>query len=133
MFADRLMKVLYRTLENPQIFNIVVKVFSIGGRGKALQEFISKLIATEATQTVLELGCGTGQFLEHFIVSANFYVAIDINLDYLFHCSRIDNQPHFVLCSSVSLPFRSHIFDTVCPIHVSPPLKRRSFEHSLGN
>lgn len=113
MQTNGLMKILHRTLENPRIFNAVVRLFSFGGRGKALQEFLGAIIAQEATETVLEIGCGTGQFQKHFLNNANFYVALDINLEYLKHCLRIDHRPHFALSTSVYLPFKAHIFNTV--------------------
>jgi len=113
MQSNRLMRILHRALENPYIFNAVVRLFSAGGRGKALQEFLGQIITREATETVLEIGCGTGQFQKYFVSNANFYAAIDINLEYLNHCSKIDRRPHFALSTSVYLPFKSHMFNTV--------------------
>ncbi|HYA90801.1 MAG TPA: class I SAM-dependent methyltransferase [Thermodesulfobacteriota bacterium] len=113
MQTNGLMKILHRTLENPHIFNAVVSLFGVGGRGKALHGFLGRIIAQEATETILEIGCGTGQFQKHFLNTANFYVAIDINLEYLNHCLRIDHRPHFALSTSVCLPFKSQMFNTV--------------------
>ena len=132
LFPNWPLKVLHRTLENPHTFNAVIKIFGIGGRGRALHEFIHKTVVEEANQAVLEIGSGTGQFQEHFVAHADSYIAIDVNIDYLFHSRKENGRPHFVCCSSISLPFRSKSFDRVFALFMFHHLSDQEALGTLG-
>ena len=58
---------LYKFLENPFCYRMVVKIFSMGGRARKIAGFIDQLMASECQGLILEVGSGTSQFQGHVL------------------------------------------------------------------
>jgi len=102
---------LYKFLENPTCYRMVVKIFSMGGRARKIAGFIDRLMARECQGRVLEVGSGTSQFRDIYLKYVDNYVITDINFQYVqFSKSNYPSLWH-VLCDAAVLPFHTLTFD----------------------
>jgi ubiquinone/menaquinone biosynthesis C-methylase UbiE len=102
---------LYKLLENPACYRMVVKIFSMGGRSNKIAGFIDWLMAKECQGQVLEVGSGTSQFRDIFLKYVNNYVITDINFQYVKYSKSNYSSLYHVLCDAAVLPFLPSTFD----------------------
>jgi len=109
---------LYKLLEHPFCYRLVVRIFSMGGRARKIAGFIDQLMARECRGLVLEVGSGTSQFRDIFLKYVNNYVITDINFQYVqFSKSNYDALWH-VLCDAAVLPFSPSTFDRIFSLYL---------------
>jgi len=102
---------LYKLLENPTCYRLVVRLFSMGGRAGKIAGFVDELMARECRGRVLEVGSGTSQFRPIFLKYVNNYVATDINFQYVHYAKNDFNTLQYAVCDAAFLPFMSSMFD----------------------
>lgn len=108
-----MLKQFNKTFEKPFLLNLISKIFSIGGRKRRLDDFISEIFEKECRGEVLEIGSGTGQFCHQYLKYVNTFTATDVNLDYLLYSKKEVKTIRYVVCDSSMLPFPSDRFDRI--------------------
>jgi len=84
---------------------------------QAIASYIFQRAGISSSQTILEVGCGTGAVLQELIRPLNVqYFGLDINLDYLTFTSQSQPDISLVLGDAHRLPLASGCFD-VCLCH----------------
>jgi ubiquinone/menaquinone biosynthesis C-methylase UbiE len=109
---------LYKFLENPFCYRLVVKIFSLGGRARKIAGFIDQLMARECLGLVLEVGSGTSQFRDMFLKYVDNYVITDINFQYVQYSQGEHQALWHVLCDAAVLPFPPATFDRVFSLYL---------------
>lgn len=104
---------LYKFLENPFCYRLVVRIFSMGGRARKIGEFIDQVMARECRGRILEVGSGTSQFRETFLKYVDNYVITDINFHYLHFSQSIFPGLGHAVCDAAVLPFPAGTFDRI--------------------
>lgn len=82
-------------------------------------DHVEGLLPTGSTQTIVDVGCGTGTLLERLRQKYHFAVGIDLSLQMLRKASRrrpSAKKAHFVRASSTALPIRSKSANCVLAI-----------------
>ena len=77
---------------------------------------IKQNLRLKANSTVLDLGCGTGLLIKHFVDKTKFYVGVDISRELLKHAKgKAKSFPDstLVLADADNLPFPDQTFDVV--------------------
>ena len=122
---------LYKFLENPFCYRMVVKIFSMGGRARKIAGFIDQLMASECQGLILEVGSGTSQFRDMFLKYVDNYVITDINFQYV-HYSKSDHPALWhVQCDAALLPFPGATFDRVFSLYLFHHLSDQQTVDSL--
>jgi len=122
---------LYKILENPTCYRMVVKIFSLGGRARKIAGFIDRLMARECQGLILEVGSGTSQFQDMFLKYVSHYVVTDINPQYVQY-SKNDNRDLWpVVCDATVLPFLSARFDRAFSLYLYHHLSDQQILDSL--
>ena len=109
---------LYKFLENPTCYRMIVKIFSMGGRAEKIAGFIDHIMARECRGQVLEVGSGTSQFRDIFLKNVDNYVITDINYQYIQYSKSNHHTLWHVLCDAALLPFLSLTFDRVFSLYL---------------
>jgi ubiquinone/menaquinone biosynthesis C-methylase UbiE len=104
---------LYKFLENPFCYRLVVRIFSMGGRARKIGGFIDRLMARECRGRVLEVGSGTSQFREMFLKYVDNYVITDINSQYMQYSRSTHPALWHIVCDATMLPFALSTFDRI--------------------
>lgn len=102
---------LYKILENPTCYRMIVRIFSMGGRARKIAGFIDGLMARECQGRVLEVGSGTSQFRDIYLKYVKNYVITDINFQYVQYSKSNHQGLWHVLCDAAVLPFHTVTFD----------------------
>ena len=109
---------LYKFLENPFCYRMVVKIFSMGGRARKIAGFIDQIMGRECRGLILEVGSGTSQFRDMFLRYVNNYVITDINFQYVQYSKSNHPSLWHVLCDAAVLPFSAATFDRVFSLYL---------------
>jgi ubiquinone/menaquinone biosynthesis C-methylase UbiE len=109
---------LYKILENPLCYRMVVRIFSLGGRARKIAGFIDQLMARECQGLILEVGSGTSQFQDIFLKYVRKYVITDINPQYVQYSKQDNPGLWHVICDAAVLPFRPARFDRVMSLYL---------------
>ncbi len=107
-----------------------VEEFHIGGR-KATEHAVSKL-SLDASQQVLDVGCGIGGAARHMAAQTGCQVSgIDLTPDYIA-CAKtltglvgLQDKVRFGVASALALPFGEGCFDAVITLHAAMNIARR--------
>ena len=106
---------IHKVAELPYFFNFIKNIFSLGGRGRKLQESLGRVIDNQCKGDVLELGSGTSQFSHHYLRNVFSYTVSDINFRYM-HFSRkkkdMQNIPHVVF-NARYIPLKENSMDRI--------------------
>ena len=70
-----------------------------------------KFLQPEATHSLLDVGCGTGQFSQRFSEIGLQVTGVDHNLDMLDYARSIDQKINYIQASAEKLPFKDGTFD----------------------
>jgi len=122
---------LYKILENPWCYRMVVKIFSMGGRARKIAEFLDRLMASECQGLVLEVGSGTSQFRDMFLKYVDNYVITDINFHYVQYSKGDRNSMWHALCDAAVLPFSPSTFDRIFSLYLFHHLSNQQTLDSL--
>jgi|WetSurMetagenome_2_1015567.scaffolds.fasta_scaffold152317_2 ubiquinone/menaquinone biosynthesis C-methylase UbiE len=122
---------LYKFLENPFFYRLVVKIFSIGGRARKIGEFIDQVMARECRGRILEVGSGTSQFRETFLKYVDNYVITDINFQYMQYSQSTHPGLGHVVCDATRLSFPPALFDRVFSLYLFHHLSDQQTRDSL--
>jgi ubiquinone/menaquinone biosynthesis C-methylase UbiE len=109
---------LYKLLEKPFCYRMVVKLFSMGGRARKINGFMDQLMAGECRGRVLEVGSGTSQFRDMFLKYVDNYVVTDINFEYVRYSKSSHPNLWHVQCDAALLPFAGAAFDRVFSLYL---------------
>jgi len=109
---------LYKLLEHPFCYRLVVRIFSMGGRARKIAGFIDQLMARECQGLVLEVGSGTSQFRDIFLKYIDNYVITDINFQYVQYSKNNYQALWHVLCDAARLPFHAAAFDRIFSLYL---------------
>jgi ubiquinone/menaquinone biosynthesis C-methylase UbiE len=109
---------LYKLLEHPFCYRLVVRIFSMGGRARKIAGFVDQLMARECRGSVLEVGSGTSQFRDIFLKYIDNYVITDINFQYVQYSKNNHQALWHVLCDAARLPFHSATFDRIFSLYL---------------
>ena len=85
-----------------------VKKFFLYSRGVAQLE---KLI--DVNESILDIGCGVGQSVDHFNKRKNYIIGIDVHIQSIKAAKEHFENSSFIVASGLCLPFKSKSFDTV--------------------
>jgi ubiquinone/menaquinone biosynthesis C-methylase UbiE len=109
---------LYKLLEHPFCYRLVVRIFSMGGRARKIAGFVDQLMARECRGAVLEVGSGTSQFRDIFLKYIDNYVITDINFQYVQYSKNHYQALWHVLCDAALLPFHAATFDRIFSLYL---------------
>ncbi len=109
---------LYKLLEHPFCYRLVVRIFSMGGRARKIAGFIDQLMARECQGRVLEVGSGTSQFRDIYLKYVDNYVITDINFQYVQYSKDNHQSLWHVLCDAALLPFHTATFDRIFSLYL---------------
>lgn len=122
-----MLKILYKALENPAIYDITQKLLGGDRAYKKLREAIAAHIKDISYNKVLDLGCGTGLFTDCF---KGDYTGIDINEEYIKK-ARAYKKGTFRTGDATALQFEDETFDLVFTLGVLHHLDAGSREKML--
>jgi ubiquinone/menaquinone biosynthesis C-methylase UbiE len=108
----------YKILEKPFCYRMVVRIFSMGGRARKIAGFIDQLMARECQGLILEVGSGTSQFRDIFLKYVKRYVITDINPQYVQYSKQDNPALWHVICDAAVLPFLPARFDRVMSLYL---------------
>lgn len=112
----------YRLFENPRVYNLITKIFSFNNN--RLKEYLPELIKVKSSDSILDVGCGTGRYA----VFSCKYFGIDSNEDYINYAKK-HHQGTFLKMDGTDLEFPDNTFDFVVNIstlhHVSDEVTRK--------
>lgn len=74
-------------------------------------EFIAEFL--ESQKRILEVGCGSGFFLDNFNEESEIFVGVDFSLPMLERVRERDNDVYLILADADYLPFKKNTFDIV--------------------
>jgi len=72
---------------------------------------LMKLLHPETTQSLLDVGCGTGQFSQRFSKIGLQVTGVDHDLAMLDYAKSIDQQINYIQAGAEKLPFNDETFD----------------------
>ena len=113
-----MLQTLHKLMEKPLVFNLVTRLFGLGGRSRIMGEYVRGLAEREAQGRVLEIGSGTGQFQGHLLARAGFYIASDLNQEYLVHARARHGQMACLRCDGSRLPLKNDSLDAIFALFV---------------
>ena len=64
-------------------------------------------------ESILDIGCGVGQFVNHFSRRTNKVVGIDVHFKSIFAAKRHFIENTFAVADATTLPFKQKSFDTI--------------------
>ncbi len=85
-----------------------IKKFFLRSRGAFILE---KLIGDK--ESILDIGCGVGQFVHHFSRRANHVIGIDVHFKSIVAAKRHFKEDVFLVTDATTLPFKQKSFDTI--------------------
>lgn len=109
-----MLRMLYKALENPAIYDITQKLLGGDRAYKKLREAIAAHIKNISYNKVLDVGCGTGLFTDCF---KGDYTGIDINEEYIKK-ARTEKRGSFNMGDATALQFEDETFDLVFTLGV---------------
>jgi ubiquinone/menaquinone biosynthesis C-methylase UbiE len=101
-------------LENPRIYEFVQKLLGEDRVYKAVKEAVELQLKDISYGTVLDVGCGTGLFLELF---NSEYTGVDINAEYI-EMARKKGRGCYLAADATNLPFEAESYDMVFTVGV---------------
>jgi SAM-dependent methyltransferase len=104
---------IYKFLENPFWYNLIIRLFSFFKRTDNLNSFLDLIFSKECKGCVLEIGSGTCQFNALYEKWLPRYFATDINVDYLKYAKETTENTIFIVSDSQLLPFNPYSFDSI--------------------
>ena len=109
-----MLKMLYKALENPALYDMTQKLLGGDRVYKKLKEAIAAQLKNISYNNVLDVGCGTGLFTDCF---KGEYTGIDINEGYIKK-ARSDKKGAFKTGDATALQFEDETFDLVFTLGV---------------
>jgi ubiquinone/menaquinone biosynthesis C-methylase UbiE len=109
-----MLKILYRMLENPKVYDLVQRLLGGDRVYRALKEVIGAQLKNISYSNVLDVGCGTGLFGDCF---SSEYTGIDINQEYIKKAGTKRGGVYLV-ADATRLPFETGTFDLVFTLGV---------------
>ena len=103
----------YKFLENPFWYHLIIKLFSLVARPGKQANFLDKIFSQECKGLLLEIGSGTCQFNNLYEKYLPKYFATDIKFEYLNYAKKITKNTTFTVSDSQFMPFRSCSFDSI--------------------
>lgn len=109
-----MLKILYKMLENPKVYDLVQKLLGGDRVYRALKEVMGAQLKNISYSNVLDVGCGTGLFRDCF---SSEYTGIDINQEYIKKAGTKRGGVYLV-ADATRLPFETETFDLVFTLGV---------------
>lgn len=78
-----------------------------------IDKVIVKCLQDGTISNVLDVGCGSGVFTEHFVRQGLKAVGIDLNQDMIDAAKKFVPESDFLLAKAEDLPFKDNSFDLV--------------------
>ena len=104
-----MLKILYKMLEDSKVYNISQKLLGGDKAFRAIKETIARQLSGVSYNNVLDVGCGTGLFMDCF---EGDYMGIDINYDYMKR-ARGKKKGDFIVADATRLHILNEKFDIV--------------------
>jgi len=122
-----MLKILYKVLENPVVYDITQKLLGGDRVYKILKETIAAQLKDIRYTNVLDVGCGTGLFSDCF---KGEYTGIDISEAYI-NKARAEKKGSFITGDATALQFDDESSDLVFTLGVLHHLDADSREMML--
>lgn len=107
-----MLKILYKMLENPKVYDLSQKLLGGDRVFRVIKEAIAVQLSDISYNNVLDVGCGTGLFMDCF---KGKYTGIDINQEYIRR-AEAKGKGLFLVADATVLPFESETFDLIFTI-----------------
>jgi SAM-dependent methyltransferase len=92
-------------------------------------QLITQLIQAEKPSFILDYGCGGG-WLSKLLQKWRFeFVGLDISRNMIRNAKKVCPDSDFIVCDSMMLPFKGHVFDFVIGISI---LHHLDFERAIN-
>lgn len=99
---------LHKFLEKPKVYNFIEKVLSLGNKS-CFEKRLLELIGSKDHHSLLDVGCGTGNYAESL---PGEYYGIDANKDYIDYAKK-KYKGNFSVMDATDLKFPDNKFDFV--------------------
>jgi ubiquinone/menaquinone biosynthesis C-methylase UbiE len=123
-----MLKILYKVLQNPKIYNTAQTLLGGNRVYREIRGMIGAQLKDIEYNNVLDAGCGTGIFADCF---KGTYTGVDISGEYIEH-ARSSGRGTFVVADATALPFKDETFDLVFTLGVLHHLDAGNCERMLG-
>jgi ubiquinone/menaquinone biosynthesis C-methylase UbiE len=104
-----MLKILYKMLEDPKVYDLSQKLLGGDRVFRTIKEAIAVHLSGISYNNVLDVGCGTGLFMDCF---KGKYTGIDINQEYIRR-AEAKGKGVFLVADATVLPFVSETFDLI--------------------
>ena len=120
--------IIHRLLEKPYIYNLSQKVLSVIAFGnKGIGNFLKDELGS-SSDTVLDVGCGTGRYADIF---GKRYTGIDPNDEYIEH-ARANHRGNFLVADCANLQKAGKQFDTVLCVNTFHHLNNEQIRNTAN-
>ena len=82
-------------------------------RLKGIQRSLEKIITENNYKTILEVGCGTGHWLNELVDEGRIFFGCDLSFGMLKEAAETNNSNSLFCCSANSLPLKNQSFDFI--------------------